>query len=101
MHLGNRYSSLTRIVLQNIRDNKKICANNYSDTVLCILKGFVLSVLGHFPKTSCVKHLLVTKASFLRKWSSTLVLGIFSISETNRIKDGTHTVSHNSLLETY
>ena len=86
MHLGNRYSSLTRIVLYNIRDNKKICAHNYSDTAV-----FVLSVLGHFPKTSCVKHVLVKKGSFLRKWASTFVLGIFSISETNTIKDGTHT----------
>ena len=34
MHLGNRYSSLTRIVLYNIRDNKKICAHNYSDTAV-------------------------------------------------------------------
>ena len=42
--------------------------------------------------TSCVKHLLVTKASFLRKWTSTFVLGIFSIPGTNRNKDGTHTV---------
>ena len=34
MYLGNQYSSLTRIVLQNIRDDKKICAHNYSDTVV-------------------------------------------------------------------
>ena len=48
-------------------------------------------VLGHFPKASCAKHLLVTKSSFLRKWASTLVLGIFNIPQTNRIKDNTVT----------
>ena len=91
MHLGNRYSSLTRIVLQNIRDHKKICAHNYSDTAV-YFERFCVACLGHVPKASCVKHLLVTKASFLRKWTSIFVLGIFSISETNRTKDGTHTI---------
>ena len=42
-------------------------------------------VLGHFPKASCAKHLLVTISSFLRKYTSTLVFGIFNISKTNRI----------------
>ena len=44
-------------------------------------------VLGHFPKGSCAKNLLVTNARFLRKKASTLTLGIFSTSEINRIKN--------------
>ena len=65
MHLGNRCNSLTKIDLQNIRDNKKICAHNYSRTTGYFERFPV--VLGHFLKASCAKHLLVTKASFLRK----------------------------------
>ena len=42
MHLGNRYSSLPRIPLENIRENTRV--------LLCILKCFLLSLdisLGH------------------------------------------------------
>ena len=85
MHFSNRCSSLTRIALQNIQDNKKICAHNYSHTAVCFQRFSV--VLGHFPKASCAKHVLVTKASFFRKLASTLAFGIFNISETNRVKD--------------
>ena len=46
-------------------------------------------VLGYSPKASCAKHLLVTKASFVRIQASTWALGIFNVSETNRIKDNT------------
>ena len=43
----------------------------------------------HFRKPPCAKYLLVTRASFLRKWTSTLALGVFSISKTNKIKNNT------------
>ena len=46
-------------------------------------------VLGHFLRSSCAKHMLVAKSNFLKKRPSTLALGTFSISETNRIKDNT------------
>ena len=87
MHFGKRYSSLTRIALLNIRENKQICTYNYSSTIVYFERFYV--VLGHFSKASCAKYLLVTKAGFLRKWASTLALGTFSISETERIKDKT------------
>ena len=45
--------------------------------------------VGYFLKAPCAKHLLVIKSSFLRKWSSTLVFGISSISKTNRTMDNT------------
>ena len=63
MHLGNRYSSLARIAL-NIQDSKEICTHNYSRTAVYVKRFSV--VLRHFQKASCAKHLLVTKASFLR-----------------------------------
>ena len=55
MHPGNRYSSLTRIALQNMLENKTNITH-----ILTV-------VLGHFMKASCAKHLLVTKTHFLRK----------------------------------
>ena len=61
--------------------------------LLCIFS----TVLRHFPKASCAKHLLVTKTSFLRKWASTLALGIFSISETTIIKDSTVSIRYISI----
>ena len=67
MHTGSRYSSLTRIALKNIRESKKICAYNYSHTVVYFERFSV--VLGYFPKASCAKHLLVTKGSFFNKIS--------------------------------
>ena len=79
MLFGNRYSSFTRIALWNIRDNKKIRAQNYSRTVVHFERFSV--VLGHFPNASCCKQLLVTKASFLRKLASTLALCYFSTSQ--------------------
>ena len=39
-------SSLTRIELQNIRDNKKICAHNYSRTAAYFERVFF--VIGRF-----------------------------------------------------
>ena len=42
--------------------------------------------LGQFMKASYAKHLLLTKRSLLKKWTSILILGIFSIVETNKIK---------------
>ena len=54
-------------------------------------------VLGHFPKASCTKYLLVIKSGFLRKLVSTLVYGIFNISETNRIKDNTVSLRYISI----
>ena len=54
-------------------------------------------VLGHFSKASRVKHLLVTKLSFLRKWASTLIFGIFNTSETKRIKDNTASIRYISI----
>ena len=58
-------------------------------------------VLGHFPKASCAKYLLVAKATFLRKWASTLALRIFSIFDANKIKGNTENLTekcHNSLF---
>ena len=86
MHLGNRYNSLTRLVLWSIRENK-IYAHICSRTAVYFERFSV--VLGYSPKASCTEHLLVTKANFLRKCALNLSLGIFSISETNRIKDNT------------
>ena len=60
----------------DIRDNKKVWAHSYSRTALCF--GRFPVALGHFPRASCAKHLLVKKASFLRKWGSLLVLRVFS-----------------------
>ena len=54
-------------------------------------------VLGHFPKASCAKHLLLTKSIFLRKWASILVFGIFNFSETNRIKDNRISIRYISI----
>ena len=95
MHFGNRDNSLTRTAWQNIRDNKKICAHNYSHTAVYFERFSV--VLGHSQKTCCAKHLLVTKAGFLIKWASTFALLIFSISETIRIKDNTVSVRYISI----
>ena len=83
------------IALQNIWDNKKICAHNYSRTAMYFQKFSV--VFGHFPKASCGKHFLVTKASFLRKLASNSVFGIISISETNKIKDNTVSIRYISI----
>ena len=73
----------------------KIWAHRYSRTVFYIERFSV--VLGHFPKESCAKYLLVTIAGFLRKWASTLALGIFSISEINRIKNNTVSIRYISI----
>ena len=67
MHPGNRYNSHTRLDLWNIRDNKKICAHNYSRTAVYSERFSV--VLGPFPKASCAKYFLVTKARILDKTS--------------------------------
>ena len=64
MHLVNGYNSLTRLVLESIRENK-IYAHTYSCTDVYFERFSV--VLGHSPKVSCTEHLLVTKAHFLRK----------------------------------
>ena len=55
------------------------------------------AVLERFPKTSFVKHFLITKASFLRKRTLTLTIGIFSISETNKIRDNMISIRHISI----
>ena len=65
MHPGIQYSSITRITIMNIRDNKTIYAHNYSCTTVYFERITVL--LGHFPEASCARHLLVTRASFQRK----------------------------------
>ena len=65
MYFGNRYSSLTGIALSNIRENKQICAHNYSRTAVYFERFSV--ILGYFLKASNAKHIMVTKASFLRK----------------------------------
>ena len=85
MHLCNRCSLHNRINLWNTLDNKKIYAHNYWRTSVYFER--FSAVLGRFPKWSCAKHLLFTKVNFLKKWASTLALGIFSISETYKIKD--------------
>ena len=48
-----------------MEDNKQICAHNYSRTAMYFERFSV--ALGNFLKALCAKHLLVTKASFLRK----------------------------------
>ena len=73
----------------------KFCMDNYSSPIVYFERISV--VLGHFPKISCVRHLSVTKTSFLRKWASTLALGIVSISETNRIKGNTESIRYISI----
>ena len=95
MHLGNLNSSLIRIALQKTQGNKKICTDNYSRTGVYFERFSV--VLRHFLKVPCVEHLLVTKATFLRKWASTLALGIFSIPETNKIKNNTVFIQYVSI----
>ena len=59
--------------------------------LLCILKGVLLS-LG-------ILQWLVTKASFLRNRASYFALGIFCISEINRIKDNTVSIQYISLTQ--
>ena len=95
MHFVNwyrrTYDPFTRIALYNICKNKQIFAHMmhtaaYYSRTAAYFERFSF-VLEHFLKASCAKHFLVTKASFLRKWASTLALGIFSISEFNRIRD--------------
>ena len=87
MHFVNwyrrTYNPFTRIALYNIRKNKQICAHMMHTAAYYSLTA------AYFERFSFVlaKHFLVTKASFLRKWASTLALGIFSISEFNRIRD--------------
>ena len=66
MHLGNRYSSLTRIVLQNIRDNKKICANNYSDTAVYFERFCVVCPWTFFENILC-QTFVGYKSKFLKK----------------------------------
>ena len=61
MHLSNRYSSITMISLKNILE-QKICVDNYSRTAVYFERFSV--VLGHSPKASSAKHLLVKKACF-------------------------------------
>ena len=84
-------SSLTKILFY-IREYKKICAHNYSRTAVYFERFSV--VLGHSPKACCPKHLIVEKGRFLSKWASNLVLGVFSISEVNRIKDDTVSIRY-------
>ena len=66
-----------------MQENKKICAHNYSRTTVYFKKFSV--VLENFLKVYCAKHLLVTTASFLSNYASTLALGIFSVSENIKI----------------
>ena len=94
MLLNNRYSSLTRIASQIILENKKNSAHNYRRTAA----KYFFVVLRHSPKASCAKHWLVTKRNFFKKWASTLALGIFSISETNRFKDSTVSIRYISII---
>ena len=63
--------------------------------VLLFLKFSVF--LGNVPKASCGKYFLITKAIFLGKCASPLDLGIFNISETNRIKDNTVSIRYISI----
>ena len=85
MHLGYRYSSLNRIALQNIRENKKIFAHNFSHFGMHFERFSVF--LRHSRETFCAKQLLVTKSSSLRKRASVLAFGNFSISKTNKGKE--------------
>ena len=66
MHLGNRCSSLIRIVLQNIREYKKICVHNYPRTAVYFERFSV--VFEHSPKASCAKHFWLQK-QFFKKMS--------------------------------
>ena len=69
-----------------------MCAHNYSCTAVCFERFSV--VFEHSAKASCAKHLLVIKASFLRKPVSPFALRIFRISEINRIKDNTVSIQY-------
>ena len=45
----------------------------------------------------CVKHLLITAASFLRKWASSWAYGVLSISETNTMKNNSVSIWYISI----
>ena len=66
MYLGNQYSSLTRIVLQNIRDDEKICAHNYSDTVV-YFERFCVVCPWTFSENILCQTFVGYKSKFLKK----------------------------------
>ena len=96
MHLGNRYSSLTRIVFCIYEIRKFV--HNYSRTAVYFERLSV--VLGHFPKTPYAKHFLVTKASFLRKRASTLAVGKKQKKSHNSLFLRDETQSTRNILKT-